>query len=247
MECVLCNMWARMPYAKRHTTPTNSQETEGALVVGYWMATRLPPGIVPRLCERHMHVVGMLDQQEERRAATEAKRLEQTALSAHYQGQVSDLQQRQALIAGTMPAAVPVQNIPPQNGAPPLTQQVQGPVFPVSALVPPQLPPVVQPPVHIAEVLPRVSLPEAFALGPGPLTNGNVVTAAPPLPVPEDPAAAYTGVLPSAAPQVRPTLPLGASAPIQEGAALIDAPCLFCKVMVHAGEVHICPLASGKS
>ena len=69
MECLLCTMWARMPYAKRHTTPTTAQETEGALIVGYWTASRHEG--VPRICERHMAILEMLDTQEARRALAE--------------------------------------------------------------------------------------------------------------------------------------------------------------------------------
>ena len=62
MECLLCTMWERMPYAKRPTTPTSAQETEGALIVGYWMASRYEG--VPRICEHHMEILSLLDQQE---------------------------------------------------------------------------------------------------------------------------------------------------------------------------------------
>ena len=69
MECLLCAMWQRMPYSKRYTTPPPVAETEGALVVGYWLASRQEG--VARLCERHMNIVGILDQQEELRSETE--------------------------------------------------------------------------------------------------------------------------------------------------------------------------------
>lgn len=39
MECPLCIIWARMPYAKRWSTPTNVHDTEGALIIGFWLGT----------------------------------------------------------------------------------------------------------------------------------------------------------------------------------------------------------------
>lgn len=38
MACILCTLWGQLPYAKRHTTPTTAQDTENALVLGYWAA-----------------------------------------------------------------------------------------------------------------------------------------------------------------------------------------------------------------
>jgi hypothetical protein len=54
-----------MPYAKRHTTPTTAQETEGALIVGYWVAHQPE---MSGICQRHGNILAMLDQQEEQRA-----------------------------------------------------------------------------------------------------------------------------------------------------------------------------------
>jgi hypothetical protein len=80
MECLLCDIWARMPYAKRPTTPTSAQETEGAVVVGYWIASRYES--VPRMCERHMTILTALDEQENCRIANEQKLQEQAAAEA---------------------------------------------------------------------------------------------------------------------------------------------------------------------
>lgn len=76
MECLLCKIWGRMPYAKRHTTPTTAQETEGALIVGYWVARRYES--VPPICERHMNVLQILDYQEEKRVEMERQRQAET-------------------------------------------------------------------------------------------------------------------------------------------------------------------------
>src|SRR5271157_852301 len=81
MDCLLCTIWARMPHAKKYTTPTTIQETEGALIIGYWFASRNKN--VPPICERHMNVLETLDRAEEQRIENEkivhgeAQRLEE--------------------------------------------------------------------------------------------------------------------------------------------------------------------------
>jgi len=259
MECILCTMWGRMPYAKKHTTPTTAAETEGAMVVGYWVATRqVKPDTVPRLCERHVTVVQMLDGQEERRATAEQARMQATQPpTPYYNQQVQELQQRQALIAGGLPAAhIPPSAIPAAPQAPVLAPQAMGAPFP---LTPPNMAMAVQgivPPTEPPNIL-RVGNEAHAGFNPQqPLVNGNTVTAQPALPMEANPAAPYmkpvitvdgistTGGV--GAPPGQPTAPLGAAKQVQEGAALIDAPCLFCKVMVHAGEVHNCPQAGAK-
>jgi len=197
-----------MPYGKRYTTPTTVGETEGSLVVGYWVATRkVVEGVAVRLCERHMAVVTALDAQEEARAkaeeaariAAEQKKLLEPKLDDHFQQRVTEVSQRKEQVIASTPAAPP---------------------------------------------------PAPFKLGPGPLNNGNATAEQPPLPVPLDMTQLYqAGQLPGQQ-VVQPTLPLKnpnlPQAPVQ-GAALIDAPCLFCKVMVRVGEVHNCPQAGATS
>lgn len=78
MECALCTLWARMPYAKKYTTPTTAQETEQALIIGFWSARR-HEDTVPRLCEGHMHYLEQLDIQEQQRVADEAAKAKQAA------------------------------------------------------------------------------------------------------------------------------------------------------------------------
>lgn len=58
-------MWARMPYKKKPTTPTTTQEVEGALVVGYWLAY-VTQG-TPHICKRHQTILDTLTKQEEQR------------------------------------------------------------------------------------------------------------------------------------------------------------------------------------
>lgn len=60
-NCVLCAMWDRIPYSKRHTTPVMPNEVEGVLVVGYWLKSRESN---VRLCERHHTSLERLDLQE---------------------------------------------------------------------------------------------------------------------------------------------------------------------------------------
>lgn len=135
MECMLCVMWNRMPYARRHTTPTTAQETEGALVVGYWLHSRRDVQQVPRICERHMQVLGFLDQQEERRMAAEAAMRAQQPPTPHYAAQADGFQARAQALMGGQPVAPPA---PPPPMPPPFVehQAVSAP-FPAGS-VPPQ-------------------------------------------------------------------------------------------------------------
>jgi len=219
MACLLCEMWARMPYAKKYTTPTTAQETEGALVVGYWLASRRAANnIVARICERHMAVVVILDQQEEKRMAAEAAIANQITQDPHYQAQVANLQERQTSIV---------------NAPRPPANPVNQPGLAAALLA--------MPPVSVE------SGPPPFSMGPGPLTNENSnVSVPPPGPV-EVPLRVDNSIrtgLETPTPQS--LVPLTPNGP-QEAKALIDAPCLFCKVMVKAGEIHSCPLAGAKS
>lgn len=59
-ECVLCDRWNQTPFARRHTTPTTAQDTEAALVLGFWLAQQ-HPDVAPRLCERHSTYLFRLD------------------------------------------------------------------------------------------------------------------------------------------------------------------------------------------
>jgi hypothetical protein len=61
MECVLCEMWARMPYIKKPTTPTTVQETEEALIIGYWLG-HIDTDI--SVCERHESILKFISKQE---------------------------------------------------------------------------------------------------------------------------------------------------------------------------------------
>ena len=214
MECLLCLMWAKMPYGKRYTTPTSVGETEGALVIGYWLATRQPSDAVVRLCERHMSVVTILDNQEEARKVAEAqraeavKRVEAQRLVVHTQDQqlqqrLAEVQLRKEELIASAPPPQPAQPLPTYQGA--------------------------------------------FVLGPGPLGNANTLIAeqmAQPQPT------IQTGLtVPAMLNPGQPTGPLlNQNSPqvLVHAPALIDAPCLFCKVMVMTGEVHNCPLAGAK-
>jgi|SRR3972149_2851262 len=59
--CPLCEIWARMPYAKRWSTPTSVVDTESALVIGYWLGIRY--GNI-KLCERHGNLIFDLNRKE---------------------------------------------------------------------------------------------------------------------------------------------------------------------------------------
>ena len=105
-------------------------------------------------------------------------------------------------------------------------------------------------------VNPQPTLPGEFALGPGPLTNENTVTAQPPLPVAVDPAAPYrsqavTGIVPPLPSIVEVTEITQAKPGTIEGAleaakmppepgAIVSYPCPSCGVEVKTGDVHAC-------
>lgn len=240
MECLLCTMWARMPYAKRHTTPTTSQETEGALIVGYWLASRAKS--VPRVCEQHMSILTLLDQQEERRieAEREIEEAERKAakphLPEHLQLQVDQLQERKQAIATEVVSQL--QPLP----------QILDAVVP-SFVVKPQ-PPVISHPSRTSNNTEpgRLETPEeVFQLGPGPLTNENVITPHPPLPVEADPSAPYrnqiNAIKPPPKAKAKPGTMEGAleaaKAPPVEGAKVVH-PCPLCGKEVATGDVHAC-------
>ncbi len=208
MECLLCTMWNKMPYGKRYTTPTTVGETEGALVIGYWIASRRDTSVVAGLCERHMVVVNTLDAQDEaqkthethqevRRA--EAVKLQQAShlQNPFFQQRLAEVNQQREMLVATL---VPVQ--------------------PVNAMPSP------------------TSVP--MTIGPGALGTQNNPLAQPVQ------SSIQTGFT---VPQVQGLVPHivepNSSMASSHAAALIDAPCLFCKVMVLKGEVHACPQARG--
>ena len=107
-----------------------------------------------------------------------------------------------------------------------------------------------QHPVHISEVIPSIVAqlstdskpnvpppPEAeFRLGPGPLTNENVVTPHPPLPVINDPSQPYrTNAQPGTA---QAALEVASLQPVE--GAKVTYPCPSCGKIVTTGDVHAC-------
>ena len=237
MECLLCKMWARMPYAKRPTTPTSAQETEGALIVGYWIASRSTT--VPRICEKHMNILTLLDQQDERRIEVEritreaAIKAAEPKLPEHLQLQVDQLQERKESIIADVSNHLAQQVAQPHLSAPVVS-------FPQPLPIPPSTP--------VAS--------GGFQLGPGPLTNENVITAPPPLPVYTDPAAPYRAQIDAIEPPniELPTVTGKAKPGTREGAleaalepptegAKVTYPCPSCGKEVTTGDVHACNAA----
>ena len=74
MECILCDMWNRLPYARKHTTPTTPQETEGAMTIGFWLGTSCQKETAP-LCERHALYLESLDKAKENKPVVEKPRV----------------------------------------------------------------------------------------------------------------------------------------------------------------------------
>lgn len=241
MECCICQLWARMPYHKRYTTPTTAQETEGALVVGYWLHRSLENS-VPRMCEKHMAILSLLDQQEEARIAAEQAAAEAATQQRTVINQAEVV--RIAQVLAPNPATAHMQN----------TQQQQQ----IDALQAHQR--------ELIEGLPKPPMQPPFTLGPGPLQNENSTSPQPPLPLETNLAAPYTGVVPPNAPPtavaqqgnqklldelvarnaanpVKPGTPEGAleaarMTPVE--GAKVTVPCGLCGKPVTTGEVHAC-------
>ena len=217
MECLLCTMWARMPYAKRHTTPTTSQETESALIIGYWMSSRCET--VPRVCERHMSILTLLDQQEgqrievERLAREEQERMEQFRLQTDQFQQrkriITTAMQPKEIIAPVIPPSLPVQE-PPK---PPAEFVLgPGPLTNENTATPP-------PP------LPVVEDPAAPYRGQPGGVESAIAALAPPM------TSAKPGTVEGA-------LEAAKMPPVQ--GAIVTHSCVFCGKEMKTGEVHAC-------
>jgi hypothetical protein len=249
-----------MPYQKRYSTPTTAQETEGALVIGFWLHRNLE-NTVPRVCEKHMAIISLLDQQEEARIAAE----QTAALAASQQKPVVNASEvvRMARVLAPNPATVQMQHSSGQT-----LQQQQ-----IADLQAHQR--------QLIADLPQPPLQPAFSLGPGPLTNENSTPVQAPTSLEPNLVAPYTGVVPpNAAPTgsgqalldelvqknaanpvkpqvteqnanweqvITPTAKPGTPEGALEAArmapapgAKVTAPCPLCGIPVVTGEVHIC-------
>jgi hypothetical protein len=176
-----------------------------------------------------MSILTLLDEQDERRIETErliqqeAERAAQPQLPTHLQLQVDELQERKQTIATGVASQLRPQI--PQPTSEPIVS------FPTAPL------PVT--PVPSGE----------FQLGPGPLTNENVITPHPPLPVFADPTAPYRAQInaigppikkgESAEPGTREGALEAALAPPVEGAKVVY-PCPSCGKEIATGDVHAC-------
>jgi len=215
-----------MPHAKKYTTPTTIQETEGALIIGYWFASRNKN--VPPICERHMNVLESLDRSEEQRIENEKI----------VQGEAQRLEEHRQRTAhlypsfeGRLASDPPVRSFDHSDAS----EHPKG----CSAS-------------HISEIIPNVvaqlsidSKPQypiplqaenKFELGPGPLTNENVITPHPPLPVISDPAQPYrTSAQPGTA---EAALEIASLSPVE--GAKVTYSCPSCGKKVTTGDVHAC-------
>ncbi len=63
MTCVLCRVWDRLPYQLRYSTPVEVREVEAVLITGYLLKSQLPPDVAAPLCEKHVQMLGLLDQE----------------------------------------------------------------------------------------------------------------------------------------------------------------------------------------
>jgi hypothetical protein len=62
-KCVLCRVWDRLPYQARYSTPVEVREVEAVLITGYLLKSQLPSDVAAPLCEKHVQMLGLLDQE----------------------------------------------------------------------------------------------------------------------------------------------------------------------------------------
>lgn len=113
VACMLCERWARTPFAKRHTTPTTAQDTETAMVLGYWIASRRNTDVVARMCERHSVYLFQLDTIEGARTAqADAQAFEQSQgqqdQRLEFERRAYEVTRRLSAPLATGPAAAPL-------------------------------------------------------------------------------------------------------------------------------------------
>jgi len=129
-NCIICQRWQKTPFFKRPTTATTAQDTETAMVLGYWVGTRRDPTVVARMCERHSVYLDQLDMLEQ--ARTEQTAAQASALSPEQATQQTEFQRRANEV--TQRLSPPVQQgptvAPLTSGAgllgPPLAHEVFG-------------------------------------------------------------------------------------------------------------------------
>lgn len=119
-ECTLCARWERTPFHKRPTTPTTAGDTETAMVLGFWMASRVPEGQAPRFCARHGALFFQLDTLEN--AVVEQEKSLAVEAATGNPTQQAEYQRRAQEITQSLSAPRPVLPPPPLS-APPMMPQ----------------------------------------------------------------------------------------------------------------------------
>lgn len=104
MTCLICDRWSKTPYFKRHTTPTTAQDTETALVLGFWLARRTAE--VPKFCERHGALFFQLDTLEDARVHQESA--EPTPAQSVYLERAQEVTRRLSAPAAPAPFIPPL-------------------------------------------------------------------------------------------------------------------------------------------
>ena len=180
MECPLCIIWARMPYAKRWSTPTTAHDTEGALVIGYWIATRYENA---QLCQKHLSLILRLNQTQAGNILQDLAQHIRQPLPSTGPSRVNN-HTFVTLPDPPPPGAIYICSHTGENGncgknaryEASANFDVNGHTGTVKRLLCPE---------HAIALASKESKPEPeeFKFGPGPLTNENTVTVAPPLPV----------------------------------------------------------------
>lgn len=256
--CVICQRWERTPFFLRHTTPTTVLDTETAMVVGFWICSRGPKDVAPRLCERHSTYLFQLD------ATEEARLLHEKAQQDAANPAAIEFQRRAAEIAQRLSTPNPVQFGPPptpvaapapapmqpqQGQPPPLTTGMLGPV---PRPAPPPQPTTAQAPpggfrspvaagLLLAELQPARVAPGS--------TQAPVPAPAPPGPVaaPEQHAPAPSGMVQAPAPVApAPVAPAQAPAPVAGSAPTAGAPGLVPVSAEAALQAYVQPPTPGQ-
>ena len=182
VHCLLCALWRRMPHAARYTTPTTAQDTENAMVAGYWTASRGGQGA--RFCERHGAMLETMDLQEAARAEAEAA-LRAAEPSSDYEVKRAAIRARAEALLKAVHGAPPVPPLmippiaplAPAASTPQPTSFVLGPGPLLNGqTTPPNLGPVAPPLAAIepmAPPVPNAEPPASVDASAGPLRCGS--------------------------------------------------------------------------
>lgn len=248
--CVICQRWERTPFYLRHTTPTSVLDTETAMVVGFWISSRMPKDLAARLCERHSTYLFQLDESEE------ARLLQEKANQEAANPQALEFQRRAHEISQRLSGPNPVVIGPAAGGsgagsiggqAPPLTLGMLGTPIPVRQAAPPAP---VQPGATAAQPAgfrnPILGPMPGLASGPGPGPVAGSGSAGIPL-AGLQPARVAPGATQAVTPAPAPPGPVAATpAPVAAPAEQTTAQVVVSAVVEQAQQAYVQPPTPGQ-